>query len=148
MLTGANVCRLKHHMITYDSAGYFKLWDISHLKRGNANEDAVKELLYIRAHKSEITCADFMHIDSKKFIITGSRDRNLNLYTLDGIQIGIFGKWFWKLKDVSTYRKKTPRFGTPVKKRTLSDPDSLSNIHQQNRRNTIHPSKKDKDQQK
>lgn len=44
-----------------------------------------KELAFIRAHLKEISCVDFVIVpDQYVFIVTGSIDKNLKLYTLEG----------------------------------------------------------------
>jgi len=112
----------ENYLATGDSGGYFKIWDISSLSDNiNSQEEPIKELVYIKAHQKDVTCIDFVEIDSRRFIVTGSSDKNLHLFTMEGIQVGVFGRILWKLKDPTTYWKKKPRLGTPVPKRKLPD---------------------------
>jgi WD40 repeat protein len=71
-------------LATGDNGGYFKLWDITSLDKESSSDEMLKEVVFIRAHKSEITCCDFAYLEGNKFLITGSTDKNLHLFTLEG----------------------------------------------------------------
>lgn len=85
LLSYGGVCEDEVHMVTADSGGYYKLWDISGLNGENPTKNFIKELIFIRAHKHEISCADFFQQDDGKYYLaTGSVDKNINFYSLDG----------------------------------------------------------------
>jgi len=122
MLSTAAICQDEVHMLTGDSGGYFKLWDVSELSGDNPKKNLIKELIFIKAHKQEITCADFLMQNGKYYLSTCSIDKNINLYSLDGSQIGIFGRVMWDMQKIDQAAKLKPRLGTPDRKRNQSPP--------------------------
>ena len=62
IVTKAAMCRDEEIVATFDSGGYFKLWDITELRANNKNKRDLQENIFIRAHKSEITCGTFVHM--------------------------------------------------------------------------------------
>ncbi len=143
VLSCCSLSRDQEYLVTADSGGYFKVWDISSLSANcSPKENPIRELVYIKAHQKEISCIDFVEMDNKRLIVTGSRDKNLNLFTTEGIHVGVFGRILWRLRDPNSYWKKKPRYGTPVPKRVLPDCFDAryslkNNIHPQGRRVTI-----------
>lgn len=47
-------------------------------------KNAVNEVAFIKGHKKEITCTAFFEDEGSFYFSTGSLDKNLHLYTLEG----------------------------------------------------------------
>jgi WD40 repeat protein len=118
-LTCSSISKDQQYLITGDSGGYFKIWDISSLKPKKSTPDSFKELVYIKACNNELSCIDFVEMDGKKFVVTGSTDKNLYLFTFEGAQVGVFGRILWKIREPKSFWKKKPRLGTPVQRRIV-----------------------------
>lgn len=83
-MTAVAAYKKEGYLFTGDSKGYFKLWDIKEFSSESLRKEKFKELLFIKGHTKEITCADFVTYANERFLITGSLDKNLNLYTMRG----------------------------------------------------------------
>lgn len=64
--------------------GFFKLWSMKDFTHDSAIHQNFKELIFIKAHPNEIACLDFLTHNAEIFIITGSLDKNMHLYTTRG----------------------------------------------------------------
>lgn len=86
LLTTAAV--YQDYLLTADSGGYLKIWDIADVSGLVPKRENFKELAFIRAHLKEISCVDFvLDKDQRPFIVSGSIDKNLKLYTMEGTHI-------------------------------------------------------------
>lgn len=103
-------------LVTGDTSGQMKVWDISKVKFNDQSTDKFfLEKFFIIAHRSVINTIQIVednNIQSDRFIITGSNDNNINLHRLsNGVFIGQFGqKNGWNIHDMSPYENAKPRF--------------------------------------
>mmetsp|Transcript_22 Transcript_22/g.65 ORF Transcript_22/g.65 Transcript_22/m.65 type:complete len:973 (+) Transcript_22:938-3856(+) len=79
-------------LIAGDMGGAVKVWDLSHVGIDDEYIDPsdVVELFHWRAHELPISSIDF--IEQRQCIVTASDDCSVKLFTLNGIQIGMFGQ--------------------------------------------------------
>lgn len=103
-------------IVTGDTSGQLKLWDISEVNLLDQNtENKFIEKYFIIAHRAVINGIQIVeesNIKTDKFIITCSNDNNINLHRLsNGVFIGQFGQSNgWNIHDMSPYEKRKPRY--------------------------------------
>mmetsp|Transcript_26608 Transcript_26608/g.47841 ORF Transcript_26608/g.47841 Transcript_26608/m.47841 type:complete len:974 (+) Transcript_26608:2642-5563(+) len=93
-----------------DESGNLKLSDISNVHRP-------VDIFFVNAHSALINCVDlFYQSDSdKEFIITGSVDRNVKLFTIRGELLGYFGQGkHWDLNDTECLTMAPPPTHPPI----------------------------------
>jgi len=83
LLTNAAGCKDDIHFTTADSGGYFKIWSVE-FSAEFPKKNSLTEVAFIRGHKKEITSTTFFEDEGEFFLATGSLDKNLQLYTLEG----------------------------------------------------------------
>lgn len=116
-LTAMAVTEDNEYVITGDTQGQIKLWDISKVDLEDQSTDKYfLEIYFIAAHRSMINqisvVEEFDGVISERLIISASHDCNINLHRLtNGVKIGQFGQsTAWNLKDMSVYDKKRPNY--------------------------------------
>ena len=94
-------------LITGDSGGHLKVWDISALidqsvRSESIDRASIKLLFSWRAHLSAIVRVE--HLKGIEGIVSASSDCTVRLWSLSGEQIGIFGQAsVWQLGDHMSY---------------------------------------------
>lgn len=107
-------------LVTADTAGRLKLWDISKvnwLKDGDKMSSNMREVWFIKAHKSTVNQIVIVETyrkqplsDSEGFLLSCGNDCNIVLHRLTtGQKVGQFGQSTWNIKDVSGLRRR-PNF--------------------------------------
>ena len=115
-LSAVAVDKTNNILLTGDTSGQMKMWDISQVDLNNeATKNRFIEKYFIIAHRSTINSiqiVDEKTIKSGRFIISAGNDNNINLHQLEtGIQIGQFGQAKpWNIHDISAFEKKKPRY--------------------------------------
>ena len=116
-LTAVAVTEDCQNIITGDTSGQMKRWDVSRVNFNDQSTDKhFIEKYFICAHRkciNEIKIAECHEkVITQTLIISCSDDCNINLHRLeDGVFIGQFGSPNpWNLKDMSIYDKKKPRY--------------------------------------
>lgn len=97
-------------LATCDESGNLKLTDIS-------NPHKLVDIFFVNAHSALINCVNlFTHTESgKEFIVTGSVDRNVKLFTLRGELLGYFGQGnHWDLNNIEDLQMASPPIHPPV----------------------------------
>ena len=84
LLTNAAACKNEINIATVDSGGYFKIWNIAEMSNEVTRKEVFKETAFIRAQKKEITCVDFAIYEDFTYLVTGSLDKNIHLYSIQG----------------------------------------------------------------
>ena len=108
-LTAVACTKENNTLITADTSGQLKCWDISGVDLDDqSTEVKFIELYFIIAHRSVINSIQLVedkNIKSDRFIITASNDNNINLHRLsNGVQVGQFGQAKgWNIHDMSPY---------------------------------------------
>jgi hypothetical protein len=107
------------YILTGDTAGCIKLWDITgHKFRTDLTSENMKEVWFIQAHRrsaiNSIQVVPIKHSDDsyEKFIVTCANDHNIQLHRLiDGVHIGQFGQdSMWNIHDLTAFRGRYPNF--------------------------------------
>ena len=115
-LTAVAVTKDNNTLVTGDTSGQLKMWDISEVDLDNqATEGKFLERYFIIAHKAMINSIQLVehdNIHSDSFIITASNDNNINLHRLsNGVFVGQFGQAkAWNIHDMSPYEGRKPRY--------------------------------------
>jgi hypothetical protein len=88
-------------MVTADTAGRLKLWDISAVnwrkdgQNGQTMATNMREKWFIQAHKSIVNSLEIVESFQKKyghsFILSGGQDCNILLHKMNGEKLGQFG---------------------------------------------------------
>jgi WD40 repeat protein len=112
-LSAIAVTKDNNTMVTGDTSGQMKVWDITKVDFNDPEQTTEKyflEKFFIIAHRSVINTiqiVDDKRIQSDKFIITASNDHNINLHRLsNGVYIGQFGQSKgWNIHDMTPYEK-------------------------------------------
>ncbi|XP_051959545.1 WD repeat-containing protein 49 [Xyrauchen texanus] len=95
-------------LITGDTTGSIKVWDISLYALSNRNESAkgFPPLLHFwRAHERAIVSSEFLVYGSQLFLLSVSEDHKACLWTTDGGSVGWFGQQQqWELSNPDTYQ--------------------------------------------
>lgn len=110
-------------MVTADTSGQLKIWDITSVDFDDQSTDAnFIEKVFIIAHRALINTIQIVehpNIKSDRFIITASQDNNINLHRLsNGVFIGQFGKpenpqkssKCWDIHNMKKYEHRRPRY--------------------------------------
>ena len=105
-------------LVTGDTAGSMKLWDITDFKfRIEHNSDNIIELWFIQVHKRVINGLEVVELVSgeddkpRKFIVSCSNDHNIHLTRFDGVHIGQFGQdSMWNIHDLTAFDKRKPNY--------------------------------------
>lgn len=96
-LTAIAVSHDNNCLVTGDTSGQLKMWDISKVDFNDQATDVhFIEKWFIIAHRSTINTIQIIENDNikggEKFIVTAGQDNNINLHRLrDGVFIGQFG---------------------------------------------------------
>lgn len=93
-LTAVAVTSENDILLTGDTSGQLKMWDISEVDLNDqTTENKFIEKYFIIAHRGNINTIQIAEeIKSERFIITAANDNNINLHRLrDGVFIGQFG---------------------------------------------------------
>ena len=114
-LTAIATTKDNDYLITGDTSGQMKLWDISEVDLDNpSTENFFLERYFIIAHRATINTIQVVEektIKSGRFIISASQDNNINLFQLEtGVFIGSFGTHSWNIHDMEPYKNKKPRY--------------------------------------
>ena len=115
-LTAVAVTKDNDIVVTGDTSGQLKMWDISDVDLDEQTTDSkfIEKYFIIahRAHINSIQIVEEKNIKSDRFIITASNDNNINLHRLsNGVLIGQFGQANgWNIHDMSPYENKKPRY--------------------------------------
>ncbi|KAK9816486.1 hypothetical protein WJX72_000893 [[Myrmecia] bisecta] len=99
-------------LVTGDSAGYIKLWDISvfaamprHATEV-APQAAVKAVHIWRGHTQALTSLDWVSSPiSGVFIVSASTDKRVALWSENGSHVGDFGRHTWKCLDPTSWHR-------------------------------------------
>lgn len=101
-----------HHndyLFTADSGGYVKVWNV--LNPNSSPTRFIGQCSFWQAHTCSIAALDYVETPRtlNMFLLTGSAEGTLAMWTLSGVQVGIFGQTIpWSLEDPSTYRESIP----------------------------------------
>ena len=99
-------------LVTADTAGYIKVWDISafegkRVPRGEVASTAV-ELAHWRAHGAGVSTLDWVDREGG-MVLSSSADGNVSLWTQEGGYVGDFGSSEWRIEDASTFKSPAPQ---------------------------------------
>ena len=99
-------------LVTADTAGYIKVWDLSgftgmRVPKGEVDR-AVRELAHWRAHGAAVSALDWIDKDGG-LLLSASADGNVSLWAQDGGYVGDFGRDEWQVGDPSSYRNAEPQ---------------------------------------
>mmetsp|Transcript_13521 Transcript_13521/g.31113 ORF Transcript_13521/g.31113 Transcript_13521/m.31113 type:complete len:970 (+) Transcript_13521:62-2971(+) len=116
-------------LITADSGGFIKIWDISQLKPSDRGTQPMFELYFWKAHDK--TVSSVCYVEDSKMVITGSADFSVHVWTIDGVLVGTFGEdRGWRLDNRKTWKATEPRnargmdFPDPVARTVQVDDDA------------------------
>lgn len=99
-------------IVTGDTAGCMKLWDISkHRFRVDLTSEKMKPLWFIQAHRRcaingiQVVPVKHSEDDIEKFIVSCANDHNIQLHRFDGVHIGQFGQdSMWNIHDLTAFK--------------------------------------------
>jgi WD40 repeat protein len=116
-LTAVGSDKENDYLITGDTKGHLKVWDISKVDFTEKTDiyHLVSVKYFVVAHKAlinTIQVCEGLKDQPEKFIITASNDCNIYLYRLkNGTLIGQFGQENpWNIYDMSTHEHKRPKY--------------------------------------
>eukprot|EP00741_Cyanophora_paradoxa_P004057 tig00000760_g3941.t1 len=100
---------LNAFLVTGDTNGFVKVWDVSQIRVPDAKAGqafplctTVIELYHWRAHADVVKAIEF--IESKRLLMTASDDYTVSLWALDGAHVGVFGQdRLWSLEDRASW---------------------------------------------
>eukprot|EP00854_Cymbomonas_tetramitiformis_P007673 gene7673-9136_t len=97
-------------LVTADSVGGIKVWDISKFRGQTvkSGREVMKELLYFQAHTAAVSSTQYIVKEQGDMLVTASTDYNITLWTIDGIRIGDFGRDSWQIDDRVTWHSREP----------------------------------------
>lgn len=113
-LTALNCNEANDRLITCDTSGRIKLWDISSFRFENDKVVDVKDIWFIQAHRAIINSIQVVEkvaeTTEETFIITASADCNILLHKMsNGAKVGQFGQeGGWNIKDLTHLDKGRP----------------------------------------
>jgi len=115
-LTAFRATRDGKYLVTGDTAGQIKCWDLTKcdLKNDESPRANMRDQWFIMAHRRIINsiqlCESFP--DSDIFVISSSGDCNIMLHRLsNGVRIGQLGQEkFWNIYDMSPYERVRPNY--------------------------------------
>jgi len=97
-------------LVSGDSKGFVRVWDISHLTLDRHSIHHHHQLdctSHWRAHSLGLVSVDY--VEGRNTILTSSTDCTIRLWTNDGTYVGTFGQnAAWNLDDPLTFCKKLP----------------------------------------
>jgi hypothetical protein len=104
-------------LVTADTAGRLKLWDISNVdwrKDGDNMISKMHEIWFIQAHKSTVNSVAIVETfkehplsDIDGFLLSSGNDCNILLHRLsNGQKVGQFGQSTWNIYDMSTVKRR------------------------------------------
>ncbi|XP_056102051.1 WD repeat-containing protein on Y chromosome [Rhinichthys klamathensis goyatoka] len=107
-------------LVTGDTTGSIKVWDISHYALSAGDMESAKQLPpllhYWRGHERAIVSSEVLVYESQLFVLSASVDRRACLWTREGGCVGCFGqKQQWDLSNPDTYQSNRERT-SPIKK--------------------------------
>ncbi|KAG1933345.1 eF-hand calcium-binding domain-containing protein [Pimephales promelas] len=107
-------------LVTGDTTGSIKVWDISHYALSAGDMESAKELPpllhYWRGHERAIVSCEVLVYESQLFVLSASVDRRACLWTREGGCVGCFGQeQQWDLSNPDTYQSNRERT-SPIKK--------------------------------
>ncbi|XP_067286401.1 cilia- and flagella-associated protein 337 isoform X4 [Pseudorasbora parva] len=107
-------------LVTGDSTGSIKVWDISQYALSPGDIESAKELPPLlhswRGHERAIVSSEVLVYESQLFVLSTSVDRRACLWTREGGCVGCFGqKQQWDLSNPDTYQTNRERT-SPIKK--------------------------------
>ncbi|XDV45159.1 hypothetical protein PO909_013298 [Leuciscus waleckii] len=107
-------------LVTGDTTGSIKVWDISHYALSAGDMESAKELPpllhYWRGHERAIVSSEVLVYESRLFVLSASVDHRACLWTCEGGCVGCFGqKQQWDLSNPDTYQSNRERT-SPIKK--------------------------------
>ncbi|XP_048026029.1 WD repeat-containing protein on Y chromosome isoform X2 [Megalobrama amblycephala] len=106
-------------LVTGDSTGSIKVWDISHYALSAGDVESAKELPPLlhswRGHERAIVSSEVLVYESQLFVLSASVDRRACLWTREGACVGCFGQeQLWDLSNPDTYQTSRDRT-SPIK---------------------------------
>ncbi|XP_067224900.1 cilia- and flagella-associated protein 337 [Chanodichthys erythropterus] len=101
-------------LVTGDSTGSIKVWDISHYALSAEDVESAKELPPLlhswRGHERAIVSSEVLVYESQLFVLSASVDRRTCLWTREGACVGCFGQeQQWDLSNPDTYQTSRDR---------------------------------------
>lgn len=107
-------------LVTGDTTGSIKVWDISHYALSAGDIESAKELPPLlhhwRGHERAIVSSEVLVYESQLFVLSASVDRRACLWTREGGCVGCFGqKQQWDLSNPDTYQSNR-ECTSPIKK--------------------------------
>ncbi|XP_073670873.1 cilia- and flagella-associated protein 337 [Paramisgurnus dabryanus] len=107
-VTGLSSDQENSLLVTGDTTGSIKVWDISHyaLSSGDEPAEELPPLLHSwKGHKEAIVNSEILVYDSRLFVLSVSVDCKACLWTSDGSCVGFFGQdERWDLSKPDTYQ--------------------------------------------
>nr|XP_055031792.1 WD repeat-containing protein on Y chromosome isoform X2 [Misgurnus anguillicaudatus] len=107
-VTGLSSDQENSLLVTGDTTGSIKVWDISHyaLSSGDESAEEFPPLLHSwKGHKEAIVNSEILAYDSRLFVLSVSVDCKACLWTIDGSCVGFFGQEEqWDLSNPDTYQ--------------------------------------------
>ncbi|XP_073685089.1 cilia- and flagella-associated protein 337 [Garra rufa] len=106
-------------LVTGDTAGFIKVWDISQYALNAVDMESGEDLPQLmhswRGHERAIVSSEVLVYESQLFILSASLDRKACLWTTQGGCVGCFGQeQQWDLKNPDTYQTNRERT-SPIK---------------------------------
>ncbi|XP_058648872.1 WD repeat-containing protein on Y chromosome isoform X3 [Onychostoma macrolepis] len=96
-------------LVTGDTAGFIKVWDISQYALSAADTESAEDLPSLlhswRGHERAIVSSEVLAYESKLFVLSVSVDHRACLWTSQGCCVGCFGQeQQWDLSSPDTYQ--------------------------------------------
>ncbi|KAK7134219.1 hypothetical protein R3I93_017585 [Phoxinus phoxinus] len=118
-------------LVTGDTTGSIKVWDISHYALSAGDMESAKELPpllhYWRGHERAIVSSEVLVYESQLFVLSAAVDRRACLWTREGGCVGCFGqKRQWDLSNPDTYQSNRERTSPIKNKKEERTKDSQS----------------------
>ncbi|KAG1663156.1 hypothetical protein FOA52_006053 [Chlamydomonas sp. UWO 241] len=97
---------------TADSAGFIKMWDASGFRvtkegdvpgLGVSSTGTLREMWVWRSHARQVCNLEWLQLPEGKFLLSGSHDHDVKLWTPHGVLVGTFGHAQWCMDDLGTW---------------------------------------------
>jgi WD40 repeat protein len=117
-LTALKATKDSKYMVTADTKGQIKCWDLRRIELWNHNisnqqkKDSLIEVWFIHAHRKIINSLQICEtFNSDIFIISASNDKNILIHRMSsGTLVGQLQRDRWDIKDMAPHDKKRPKY--------------------------------------